>query len=137
MRYGDSRRVGSSGGEGKGCTSSPSSLSPRTNSLELPGDPDAASRKNSFGSGNRNIGNGSSGNLNGSSGGNVNGNTEGAELSHEARGRTPYVALRDHHVKFGQTVCVTVHIAIQRDTLELQPCELKLIVEQVCYNYTL
>ncbi|KAL5514717.1 hypothetical protein ACEPAG_2033 [Sanghuangporus baumii] len=116
-------------------SSSSPSLSPRRYSLDLPGETRTNSIANASASG---FGN-SEGNGNGDGNGgastsanNVNGSESASEShSHEARGRTPYVALRDHHVKWGQTVHVTVQIAIQRDTLELQPCELKLVVEQL------
>ena len=55
----------------------------------------------------------------------------GEDFSQEPRGRTRYVALREHNVKWGESVKVAVQMAIQRDSLELQPCELKLVVEQV------
>ena len=62
-------------------------------------------------------------------------NPSSADLfSHEARGRTPYVPLEEHNVKWGQSVDVTVQIAVNRETSDLQPSELKLVVEQVCFN---
>lgn len=56
--------------------------------------------------------------------------------STEARGRTPYVPLREHNVKWDHNVRIgSVQIGIARDaTHMLSPCELKLIVEQRSYN---
>ncbi|KAL5497879.1 hypothetical protein ACEPAH_2810 [Sanghuangporus vaninii] len=110
----------------EGSCSSPS-LSPRRHSLDLL----TETRNNSVASASASGFGNSDGDGDGSAN-NVNGTGSSSEShSHEARGRTPYVALRDHHVKWGQTVHVTVQIPIQRDTLELQPCELKLVVEQL------
>ena len=129
------------------------SLSPRRHSLDLPSAHETQSKsRNSFsgssvlgfGLGNSNAdesnlnnglsGNGSAGTSTSTSTGtstNANGTSDTSSHSHDSRGRTPYVLLRDHHVKWGQTVHVTVQMGIQRDTQELQPCELKLAVEQV------
>lgn len=54
--------------------------------------------------------------------------------SHEARGRTRYVSLDEHNVKWSQTVDVAVQIGINRETMDLLPSELKLVVEQVRYH---
>ncbi|KAL5478429.1 hypothetical protein ACEPAI_2613 [Sanghuangporus weigelae] len=118
----------------EGSSSSPS-LSPRRHSLDLLSE----TRNNSVASASANGFGNSDGNGDWDGGANGSANNVNANVpdsasethSNEARGRTPYVALRDHHVKWGQTVHVTVQIAVQRDTLELQPCELKLVVEQL------
>ncbi|KAL5520769.1 hypothetical protein ACEPAF_2772 [Sanghuangporus sanghuang] len=117
----------------EGSSSSPS-LSPRRHSLDLLSETRnnsvASASASGFGNPDGDGDGGASTSANNAK--NVNGTGSSSEShSHEARGRTPYVALRDHHVKWGQTVHVTVQIAIQRDTLELQPCELKLVVEQL------
>lgn len=59
------------------------------------------------------------------------------EFSHDSRGRTDYVDLRDHNVKWGQTINVLVQMDVHRDTKELQPSELKLVVEQVSVSMIL
>lgn len=60
-------------------------------------------------------------------------NPSSADLfSHDARGRTPYVPLEEHNVKWSQSVDVAVQMAVNRETMDLQPSELKLVVEQVC-----
>ena len=61
---------------------------------------------------------------------NLNEATEG--WSQEARGRSPDEPLVDHNVVCGQSVNVSVSMAVHRETMDLQPCELKLVVEQVC-----
>lgn len=55
--------------------------------------------------------------------------------STESRGRTPYVPLREHNVKWNHNVRIgAVQIGVSRDANRmLNPCELKLVVEQqVC-----
>lgn len=61
-------------------------------------------------------------------------NGDGVEFSHESRGRTDYVELREHNVKWGQTINALVQMDVQRDTKELQSNELKLVVEQVSFS---
>lgn len=55
----------------------------------------------------------------------------GIDFSSESRGRTEYVPLQEHNVKWGHTVNVAVQLAVHRETMDLQASELKLIVEQV------
>ncbi len=45
----------------------------------------------------------------------------------------PYLPLDEHNVKWSQTVNVTVQVAVNRETMDLLPSELKLVVEQVRY----
>ncbi|KAH8112316.1 hypothetical protein DFH11DRAFT_1745178 [Phellopilus nigrolimitatus] len=86
-------------------SSSSSSPSPRTVSIDLP--------------------------ANGNGGGVSNAAGDGSVLSQDARGRTSYIPLREHNVKWGQVVNVAVQMGVQRDTMDLQPSELKLVVEQL------
>ncbi|THH03919.1 hypothetical protein EW145_g5901 [Phellinidium pouzarii] len=95
---------------------SSSSLSPKAKIAEELANGDA--------NGNRNeCGNGSAGSRNNTL------DTDG--FLQEARGRTQYVPLREHNVKWNQTINVAVQMGVQRDTMDLQPCELKLVVEQL------
>ena len=57
------------------------------------------------------------------------------DVSAEARGRTEYVELVDHNVKWGHSVGVAVQMDVHRETMELQPSELKLTVDQVGLTY--
>ncbi|KAI5121924.1 hypothetical protein M0805_000253 [Coniferiporia weirii] len=92
-------------------SSSSSSLSPRANSIDLTEKGDTYGRHNE----------------NGSAG--APATTD--EFLQEARGRTPYVELREHNVKWGQPVNIVVQMGVHRDTMDLQPSELKLVVEQL------
>jgi len=47
-----------------------------------------------------------------------------------ARGMTPYLKLRDHNVVWEHTLNVVVRIDVDRDTMDLLPNELKLVVMQ-------
>ncbi|TDL27953.1 hypothetical protein BD410DRAFT_894088 [Rickenella mellea] len=47
-----------------------------------------------------------------------------------AKGRTAYVPLKDHNVLWDQTLSVGVQIGVQRETLDLLPSELKIVVVQ-------
>lgn len=47
------------------------------------------------------------------------------------RGMTPFLPLQDHKVAWEQTLNVIVQMDVQRDTMDLQPNELKLVVMQV------
>ena len=59
------------------------------------------------------------------------------EFSQESRGRTGYVKLREHNVKWGHTVNVLLQMDVHRETAELQASDLKLTVDQVCiYHQT-
>lgn len=49
-----------------------------------------------------------------------------------ARGMTPYGKLQDHNVVWEQTLNVVVQMDVNRDTTDLLPNELKLVVMQVC-----
>ena len=53
------------------------------------------------------------------------------DLKSESRGQTDFVKLEEHNVKWGHTVDVAVQMSINRETQELQPSELKLVVMQV------
>ena len=53
------------------------------------------------------------------------------DFKSESRGRTEFVKLQDHNVKWGHSVDVAVQMSINRETQELQPSELKLVVMQV------
>lgn len=48
-----------------------------------------------------------------------------------ARGMTPYLKLQDHSVSWEHTLNVVVQMDVKRDTLDLLPNELKLVVMQV------
>lgn len=52
-----------------------------------------------------------------------------------ARGMTPYLKLQEHNVVFEHTLDVVVQMAVHRDTLDLLPNELKLVVMQVCRRF--
>lgn len=47
------------------------------------------------------------------------------------KGCTEYVPLKDHTVRWNHTVDVNVDFKIKRDTHELMPCELKLVLQEV------
>jgi hypothetical protein len=49
-----------------------------------------------------------------------------------ARGMTPYLKLQDHNVVWEHTLNVVVQMDVNRDTTDLLPNELKLVVMQVC-----
>jgi hypothetical protein len=49
-----------------------------------------------------------------------------------ARGMTPYLKLQDHNVVWEHTLNVVVQMDVDRDTADLLPNELKLVVMQVC-----
>jgi hypothetical protein len=57
--------------------------------------------------------------------------THPGEVSDEGRGSTSYIPLRDHAVKWEQTVDVVVQMNVSRDTNDLLQNELKLVVQQV------
>lgn len=48
----------------------------------------------------------------------------------DAKGMTEYLPLRGHSVKWEHTITVVVQMDVQRDTLDLLPNELKLVVKQ-------
>lgn len=51
-----------------------------------------------------------------------------------AKGMTPYLKLQDHNVSFEHTLDVVLQMGVHRDTFDLLPSELKLVVMQVwCY----
>jgi hypothetical protein len=55
-----------------------------------------------------------------------------------ARGMTPYLKLQDHSVIWEYALNVVVQMDVNRDTMDLLPNELKLVVTQVCqalYQY--
>ena len=49
-----------------------------------------------------------------------------------ARGMTPYLKLQDHNIVWEHTLNVVVRMDVDRDTADLLPNELKLVVMQVC-----
>jgi hypothetical protein len=49
-----------------------------------------------------------------------------------ARGMTPFLKLQDHNVVWEHTLNVVVRMDVDRDTTDLLPNELKLVVMQVC-----
>lgn len=57
------------------------------------------------------------------------------ESSDDGRGSTPYLPLQDHAVSWEQTVDVVVQMSISRDTHDLLPNELKLLVQQVPFYH--
>lgn len=54
-----------------------------------------------------------------------------AGFTQESRGRTDYVELEEHNVKWGHQINAVVQMGVHRETMDLQACELKLVVEQV------
>lgn len=50
----------------------------------------------------------------------------------QARGMTPFLKLQDHNVVWEHTLNVVVRMDVDRDTTDLLPNELKLVVMQVC-----
>lgn len=53
------------------------------------------------------------------------------EFQAEARGFTDFVHLHEYNVKWEQTIDVAVQMTVQRETTDLLPSELKLVVIQV------
>jgi hypothetical protein len=51
-----------------------------------------------------------------------------------ARGMTPFLKLQDHNVVWEHTLNVVVRMDVDRDTTDLLPNELKLVVMQVCQS---
>ena len=52
-----------------------------------------------------------------------------------AKGATPYLKLQDHKVSFEHTLDVVLQMDVHRDTFDLLPSELKLVVIQVWYPH--
>lgn len=53
-----------------------------------------------------------------------------------AKGLTPYLKLQDHNVSFEHTLDVLLQMDVHRDTFDLLPSEMKLVVMQVWGSHT-